>query len=37
MLDDLVATVKPKWIRVVGDFNLRCGIKSIITATNGAR
>jgi 7-cyano-7-deazaguanine reductase len=35
ILDDLVAAVKPKWIRVVGDFNLRGGIKSIITAANG--
>ena len=37
ILDDLVAAVKPKWIKVVGDFNLRGGIKSVITATNGAR
>jgi 7-cyano-7-deazaguanine reductase len=29
--DDLVKTAEPKWIRVVGDFNLRGGIKSIIT------
>jgi 7-cyano-7-deazaguanine reductase len=29
--DDLVATVHPRWMRVVGDFNLRGGIKSIIT------
>ena len=29
--DDLVAAVNPKWMRVVGDFNLRGGIKSIIT------
>jgi 7-cyano-7-deazaguanine reductase len=37
ILDDLVAAAKPKWMRVVGDFNLRGGIKSIITATNGTR
>jgi 7-cyano-7-deazaguanine reductase len=37
ILDDLVAAAKPKWMRVVGDFNLRGGIKSIITATNGIR
>ena len=37
ILDDLVATVKPKWMKVVGDFNLRGGIKSIITATHGLR
>ena len=37
ILDDLSAAVKPKWMKVVGDFNLRGGIKSIITATHGAR
>ena len=37
ILDDLVVAVKPKWMKVVGDFNLRGGIKSIITATHGSR
>jgi 7-cyano-7-deazaguanine reductase len=37
ILDDLASVVKPKWMRVVGDFNLRGGIKSVITATHGAR
>jgi 7-cyano-7-deazaguanine reductase len=32
ILDDLAASVSPKWMRVVGDFNIRGGIKSIITA-----
>jgi 7-cyano-7-deazaguanine reductase len=36
ILDDLVMAVKPKWMKVVGDFNLRGGIKSVITATHGA-
>lgn len=31
IFDDLVAASNPKWIKVVGDFNLRGGIKSIIT------
>ncbi len=35
ILDDLAQCVKPKWMRVVGDFNVRGGIKSIITATHG--
>ena len=35
--DDLVASVKPKWMKVVGDFNLRGGIKSIITVETGKR
>lgn len=37
VLDDLVAAVKPKWMRVVGDFNVRGGIKSVITASYGSR
>jgi 7-cyano-7-deazaguanine reductase len=35
--DDLVAAVHPKWMRVVGDFNLRGGIKSVITVEHGKR
>ena len=37
ILDDLAGAVKPRWMKVVGDFYLRGGIKSIITATYGAR
>ena len=37
ILDDLVAASKPKWMTVVGDFNVRGGIKSVITATHGTR
>jgi 7-cyano-7-deazaguanine reductase len=37
ILDDLSAAAKPQWIKVVGDFNLRGGIKSVITATHGQR
>jgi len=37
ILDDLAGAVKPAWIRVVGDFNLRGGIKSVITVTHGQR
>lgn len=33
ILDDLVAACTPKSITVVGDFNVRGGLKSIITAT----
>lgn len=36
ILDDLVEVTKPRWMRVVGDFNVRGGIKSIITASHGA-
>jgi 7-cyano-7-deazaguanine reductase len=31
ILDDLTACVHPKWMRVVGDFNVRGGIKSVVT------
>jgi 7-cyano-7-deazaguanine reductase len=37
IFDDLVAVAKPKWMQVVGDFNLRGGIKSVITVATGAR
>ncbi|HWL40530.1 MAG TPA: preQ(1) synthase [Gemmatimonadaceae bacterium] len=35
ILDDIADKVSPKWIRVVGDFNVRGGVKSVITATRG--
>ncbi len=37
ILDDLVAAVSPKWMKVVGDFNVRGGIKSVITVSHGQR
>src|SRR5437870_6383452 len=37
ILDDVSARVKPKWMRVVGDFNVRGGVKSVITAAYGKR
>jgi 7-cyano-7-deazaguanine reductase len=37
ILDDLVAKVAPTWMTVVGDFNVRGGIKSVITARAGSR
>jgi 7-cyano-7-deazaguanine reductase len=37
ILEDLVARVSPRWMQVVGDFNIRGGIKSVITARHGAR
>lgn len=35
ILDDLVASVSPRFMEVVGDFNVRGGIKSVITARHG--
>ena len=37
ILDDLSAATKPRWMEVVGDFNIRGGIKSVIRARVGAR
>jgi 7-cyano-7-deazaguanine reductase len=35
ILDDLASAVKPRSMEVVGDFNVRGGIKSVITARVG--
>ena len=35
ILDDLVAAVQPRWLKVVGDFNVRGGIHTAVTATYG--
>jgi 7-cyano-7-deazaguanine reductase len=32
ILDDLVALLKPRWMTVVGDFNVRGGIHTVVTA-----
>ncbi len=37
ILDDLRACVEPRWMRVVGDFNIRGGIKSVIACETGQR
>jgi 7-cyano-7-deazaguanine reductase len=37
ILDDLAKACTPKWMEVVGDFNVRGGIKSVITARAGSR
>jgi len=36
ILDDLSTVSKPRWMEVVGDFNMRGGIKSVIRARVGA-
>jgi 7-cyano-7-deazaguanine reductase len=33
ILDDLVALLRPRRMRVVGDFSVRGGIKTVVTAT----
>lgn len=37
ILDDLHAKLAPRWIEVVGDFNVRGGIKSLVRAAMGKR
>ena len=37
ILNDLAAAAKPRWIEVVGDFNMRGGIKTEVTITHGKR
>ena len=37
ILDDLVALIEPRWIEVVGDFNVRGNIKTVITAKHVAK
>ena len=36
ILDDLVALIQPRWIEVVGDFNVRGNIKTVVTARHVA-
>ena len=35
ILDDLSQACAPRWMEIVGDFNVRGGIKSVITAWAG--
>ena len=35
ILDDLVAACAPKFMSVVGDFNVRGGIRTVVTAEHG--
>ncbi|MCZ7665374.1 MAG: preQ(1) synthase [Thermoleophilia bacterium] len=37
ILDDLVALLDPRWMRVTGDFNVRGNIKTVVVAEHGAR
>ena len=37
ILDDFVAAGRPRWIEVVGDFNVRGGIKTVVRVTHGKR
>lgn len=34
ILDDLVKTVAPRWMQVIGDFNVRGNIKTVVTAVH---
>jgi len=37
ILDDLVSALKPNWLEVRGDFSIRGGINSTVTATFGEK
>ena len=37
ILDDVVRAVRPRWAEVIGDFNVRGGIKTEVRATYGKR
>ncbi len=37
ILNDLVAACKPRWMEVVGEFNVRGGISTRVIATHGKR
>ena len=37
ILDDLVRTLKPKWMEVKGEFSVRGGIQSTVVASYGKR
>ena len=37
ILEDLVKCIKPKWIEVKGEFSVRGGLQSTITAEHGKR
>ncbi|MBU44508.1 MAG: NADPH-dependent 7-cyano-7-deazaguanine reductase QueF [Spirochaetaceae bacterium] len=37
MLEDLVKACQPRWLRLHGDYNVRGGIKTRVTATYNAR
>jgi 7-cyano-7-deazaguanine reductase len=36
ILDDLLALLQPRWMRVVGEFNVRGNIKTVVTAEHAA-
>lgn len=35
--DDIVAAIQPQWIEVVGDFAVRGGIRTVVTARHGKK
>jgi 7-cyano-7-deazaguanine reductase len=37
ILDDLVAALAPRWLKVVGDFAVRGGIRTVVTVEHGDR
>jgi 7-cyano-7-deazaguanine reductase len=36
ILDDLIALLSPRWMRLTGEFNVRGNIKTVVTAEHAA-
>jgi 7-cyano-7-deazaguanine reductase len=37
LLEELAGSCEPRWMRVTGNFNVRGGISSVVTAESGSR
>lgn len=37
ILDDIVAAISPRWMEIEGDFRIRGGIRTVVTARHGDR
>jgi 7-cyano-7-deazaguanine reductase len=37
ILDDLITAIHPRWVEVVGDFAVRGGIHTVVTASHGKK
>ncbi|HKZ07330.1 MAG TPA: preQ(1) synthase [Methylomirabilota bacterium] len=37
VLDDFVSSARPRWMEVVGDWNVRGGIKTVVRVVHGKR
>lgn len=35
IFDDVVAAIDPRWVKIVGDWNVRGGIRTVVTVEHG--